>query len=43
MRTDRRATDRAPEHTIPWWVPAAFLVLMLAPVVIPMIVGGQHG
>lgn len=39
MIPERRATDRQPDYTPPWWVALALLVLMLGPVLIPLTVG----
>ena len=35
----RRATDRMPDHTPPWWVSLVLLGLMLGPVAVALAVG----
>lgn len=39
MRTDRRATDRTPDHTPPWWIALVLLALFLLPVLIGSLEG----
>ena len=39
MTPDRRATDRVPDYTPPWWVSLALLVLMFGPVAVSVWIG----
>lgn len=36
---NRRATDRVPDYTPPWWVSLVLLGLMLGPVAVALAVG----
>lgn len=41
MTPNRRATDRAAEHTPPWWVSLVLIGLMLAPVAVALTIGAH--